>query len=235
MKTPLKTLVEMTTEILKNNFLKRLALKPLFLKPLKGTLVFGLFFGTAFSVALLILPVSALANPAIEIETKDVKSCDKMETQIEVQGRMVSSLTEFKGKTLVARRVFQIVDDLDSKARLYLETSLLPKSQQVKVMCSSGSFPMGKRVFSKLPLIIELTDEKALGDTFWNFQLYRNNQGLFVLNNKEMSISERAVDYLKAKYPEFQILEIFESRIRIHMSEAIKGIKQTTVIEYDFL
>lgn len=189
-----------------------------------------------FCLALFILPINALAVRPIEIMTKDTKPCENIDSHIEAQGRVISNLADLQGRTLVAGRVFQVVDDSDSKARVYLETRLHPNSQEVRVMCSSGFFSIGKRVHVSLPLIIDLTARRTLGDTFWNFHLFRNSQGFFAMNTKALAILPSDVlIFLKAEYSEFQIREVSESKIRIHLVDSRKRIKQAIVIEYDLI
>ncbi|MBL7670955.1 MAG: hypothetical protein JNM39_10760 [Bdellovibrionaceae bacterium] len=189
-----------------------------------------------FCLALAILPMTALATRPIEIVTKDAKPCENIDSHIESQGRVITNLMDLQGRTLVAGRVFQFVDDSDSKARVYLETRLQPNSQEVGVICSSGFFSTGKRVHVSLPLIIDLTAKRTLGNTFWNFQLFKNSQGFFAMNTKSLAISPSDVlIFLKAEYSEFQIREVSESKIRIHLVDSRKRIKQAIVIEYDLI
>ncbi len=187
--------------------------------------------------AILILGISfqVQAVPVRPLDFSEVKTCETMSFLLDRQGRPVLNMKELAGRTLVARKVFQILDDNDGKGRLYIETRLLAGSQESEVKCSTGIFPTGRRAPSSLPLIIDLSPQKKLGDTFWNFQVFKNVRGLFMLNNKSLSMNGDALSFLKDEVTDLQIRELDEDRVRLQFVQESRGVKQTIIIEYDLV
>jgi hypothetical protein len=191
--------------------------------------------GPLFSVLVLFFSATpAEASGPIQLNLKEVRGCEPDATKFENLGKPLSDLKALEGKTLVARKVYQIIDDYDSNARIYLETTLNPNSQEIHVVCATGNLSLGKRLSTDAPVILDLSRKKG-GDAFWMFQTYRNSQGLFSWNQKSLSVQGDGLHFLKTENPNFTIRSLNENIFRVQYSQTKQGLKLNLVIEYDLL
>lgn len=183
---------------------------------------------------MLILSQSFAQSPSI-VDVKSAQICEKLDVQAEIQGKKLHHLKDYKFKTLIARKVFELIEDSESGASTYIEIQLLNNSQKPKIKCVSGVFSSGTRLSSLAPVIIDLNSAHKIGHAYWHLEFFKNNQGLFSWNHKSILKNEHMMQFLKSEYTHFQFREIQENFIQLEAVKIRKNLKQTFLIEYDVI
>lgn len=202
-------------------------------------------------IGLVVLSLTMSAAPATALKPKAGRLVNPLffkapdcaarpEFMSEARTELVGGIEALPKSVLVAREAEMWVEgraENGSAVRVHAYQSFLQKKSrgQARIVCGSTPVNFADRFSLVAPTLIDVSADRHVGNSLWQFQVIAAEQGLSVWNKKSPSLakSDRLDSLLKEMKTPYRVYQLGRNEYELLIQKESGGVTQTLSLRYD--
>lgn len=199
---------------------------------------------TVLAVSLVSAPATALKPKAGRLVNplffKAPDCSSRPEFLVETRPEVPGGLSALPKAVLVARDAEMWIEgraEDGAALRVHAYQSFVQKKSRShgKVLCGSMPENFADRFSLVAPTLIDVSEDKRVGNSLWQFQVIADHKGFSVWNKKSPSLSkaESLAELLSGMKAQYRLYQISHNEYELLLQKDVGGVTQTLSLRYE--